>query len=245
MSTAPPKCKPIPGFESLGLDAGGMSLYLKAGPDGESVGDCPFAQYVRMVLEEKGLEYNVVPAVQSTKPQWLIEFYEGKMPALRHRDECYVESEVIATYLDYFFQEPGLTVKKGAKEAEEAVDGFFPSVAKYLKHTPDGDEVDTELKEGLAASLGRLEAHLTKEGRTGPFLVGDGEKVALQDCALAPKLYHMTVGLKMFKDNALDVAKDFPTVQKYIDTMFARESFAKSTYPEETVAWGWGNARGK
>ncbi len=27
-----------------------MDLYLKAGPDGKSVGDCPFAHNVRMVL---------------------------------------------------------------------------------------------------------------------------------------------------------------------------------------------------
>ena len=30
-----------------------MDLYLKAGPDGKSVGDCPFAHYVRMVLHAK------------------------------------------------------------------------------------------------------------------------------------------------------------------------------------------------
>jgi len=32
---------------------GGMVLFLKAGEDGKSIGDCPFAHYVRMVLEEK------------------------------------------------------------------------------------------------------------------------------------------------------------------------------------------------
>ena len=85
--------------------AGGMTLYLKAGPDGTSVGDCPFAHYVRIVLNEKGLEYDLKPSTQDTKPQWLIDFYDGSMPALRHRKECYVESDVIAQYLDFFFQE--------------------------------------------------------------------------------------------------------------------------------------------
>lgn len=31
-----------------------MDLYLKPGPDGKSVGDCPFAHMVRMVLYLKG-----------------------------------------------------------------------------------------------------------------------------------------------------------------------------------------------
>ena len=59
----------------LFLTEGGMTIYLKAGPDGTSVGDCPFAQFVRMVLEEKGLEYTVKPCVQETKPSWLVELF--------------------------------------------------------------------------------------------------------------------------------------------------------------------------
>ena len=36
-----------------------MELYIKAGPDGTSVGDCPFAHFVRAVLSMKGLECTV------------------------------------------------------------------------------------------------------------------------------------------------------------------------------------------
>ena len=35
-----------------------MEVYIKAGPSGE-VGDCPFAHFVRCVLNFKGLEYKV------------------------------------------------------------------------------------------------------------------------------------------------------------------------------------------
>lgn len=86
-----------------------MTLYLKAAEDGQSVGDCPFAHYVRMVLEEKGLEYQLKPTPPDGKPTWLLEYYDGKLPALRHRKECYVESQVIVEYLDYFFPQPSLT----------------------------------------------------------------------------------------------------------------------------------------
>lgn len=201
-----------------------------------------------MVLEEKGLEYAVQPCVQETKPKWLIEHYEGKMPALRHRKECYVESDVIAEYLDFFFAEPPLKgSKKEMEDAEEAIAGFFPAVARYLKHTPDGDEEDAELKENLNGVLNKLEAHLTKEeaagGRVGPYLAGNGEKVTVLDCGLAPKLYHMQTGLEAFKDNAIDLGQQYPAVQKYVDAIFSRESFKKTTYPKEMITWGWGNAR--
>ena len=218
-----------------------MTLYIKAGPDGKEVGDCPFAHYVRMVLGEKNLKYDVMPCVQDTKPRWLIDFYEGKMPALQHRRECYVESDVIAQYLDFFFTSPPLTTKKALMEAAtEACDGFFPAVAKYLKHTPDGDEDDSELQTSLRNALQKLDTHLS-EIEAGDFLCG--EAFTLADCSLAPKLYHMMAGLKGFKNDAIDVATDFPAVQKYMDVVFARQSFVDSRYPESTIIWGWGNAR--
>lgn len=221
-----------------------MSLYAKAGPDGKSMGDCPFAHFVRMVLEEKGLEYDLLPSTQETKPNWLIEHYGGKMPALRHRKECYVESDVIAEYLDFFFQEPPLKGKASDMEAAEAaIEGIFPAIAKYLKHTPDGDDEDLSLKAGLEEKLAKLEAHLSQEGRKGPFIVGDGDRITLVDCSLAPKLYHMESGLEGFKGIAIDLSQQFPKVRAYMNAVFARPSFEKSIYPKETVLWGWGNAR--
>ena len=109
-----------------------MTLYVKAGPDGTSLGDCPFAHYVRLVLEAKGLEYELIPSVTETKPSWLMEHYDGKMPALRHRKECYVESDTIAAYLDFFFPKPELTAPEDAslRAAVAAVDGLFPAMAQ-------------------------------------------------------------------------------------------------------------------
>jgi glutathione S-transferase len=225
---------------------GDMMLYLKAGPDGTSVGDCPFAQYIRMVLHEKSLPYEVIPTTSETKPDWLIEHYGGSLPALRHRKECYVESDVIAQYLDFFFIEPKLSPysKIDMENANEAINGFFPRVAKYFKHTPDGDDEDNKLREQLEESLKKIDTYLGREEATGPFLVGNGELVSLLDCSLAPKLYHLSTGLKGFKNNAIDLQTQFPEVKAFMDVMFERDSFKASKYPEETIIWGWSNARG-
>eukprot|EP00557_Chaetoceros_sp_GSL56_P003786 CAMPEP_0176497600 /NCGR_PEP_ID=MMETSP0200_2-20121128/11814_1 /TAXON_ID=947934 /ORGANISM="Chaetoceros sp., Strain GSL56" /LENGTH=244 /DNA_ID=CAMNT_0017895631 /DNA_START=251 /DNA_END=985 /DNA_ORIENTATION=+ len=226
--------------------AGDMTLYIKAGPDGKSVGDCPFAHFVRMVLHEKNLDYTLTPSTQETKPNWLIDHYGGSMPALRHRKECYVESDVIAQYLDFFFVEPKLSPykKKVMSEAAECTDGFFPAVARYLKHTPDGDERDVELRGDLEDALTKIEQQLDRDGRTGDYLVGDGEQFTLLDCSLAPKLYHLTTGLRAFKNDAIDVKTIFPLLAKYMEAIFNRESFKETLYPEETIVWGWSNARG-
>lgn len=225
--------------------SGGMTLFIKAAEDGSSVGDCPFAHYIRMILHEKSLPYDLQPSTQETKPDWLIDHYEGKMPALRHRKECYVESDVIAQYLDFFFNEPKLSPysKKEMEEATSCTDGFFPAVAKYLKSTDNGTDGDLALKKNLESALGKIETQLSKDGRTGSFLAGDGEQITLLDCSLSPKLYHMSIGLKAFKEDAIDFESSFPKVKAYMDTIFDRDSFKDASYSEETVIWGWSNAR--
>lgn len=233
---------------------GGMTLYLKAGPDGVSIGDCPFAHYIRMVLLEKKLEHDVRPSTQDTKPSWLIDHYEGKMPALRHRKECYTESDVIAQYLEFFFSEephyPSLTVKGDSEEekdqyqvASEIASKLFPAVAKYLKHTPDGDDDDQELLQNLQNVLQEMENHLSNQKTDSTPFFGNGENITLLDCSLAPKLYHMTVGMKHFKKNEDTVLGQYPSLKKYIDMMFDRDSFKEALYGEEVVVWGWSNAR--
>ena len=227
-----------------------MVLYLKAGPDGTSVGDCPFAHFVRLVLEEKGLEYDLKPATQETKPNWLIEHYDGKMPALQHRKECYVESSVIAEYVDFFFQEPPLkpSTSSNRDAAEAAIEGFFPAVAKYLKHVELDDDLHEELLQGLTTALGKLESHLADTGSDWlcQTTAADGSTsstITLLDCGLIPKLYHLQVGIEGFKNGTPSLEADYPNISAYMKRAAERPSYEATLYPKETVLWGWGNAR--
>jgi glutathione S-transferase len=237
---------------------GGMTLYVKAGPDGPtSLGDCPFAQYVRMVLELKQLPYALQPCTGTTKPAWLVEYYGGKLPALRHQKECYVESDMIASYLDYFFPDPELSgPAEEADEAAAAAEGLFPALAQYLKHAPasstntedgDYDAVDAAKRAHLEAILSKLDAHLggsSNTARTGPYLCGDGTAIRLNDCKLAPILYHMTTAIPALKKKSMDLSRDFPAVYAYAEHMFQHNAaFQKTVYPPEVVVWGWENAR--
>ncbi len=262
-----------------------MTLYIKPGPDGKSIGDCPFAHFVRIVLAEKNLDYDVVPCTHEMKPNWLVEEYGGKMPALRHRKECYVDSEVIVQYLDFFFIEPALSPppphsgKKGKGGgggggghdddmaiATNAVEGFFPAMAKYIKYRggTNGDYEDVARRSVLEERLQALEDHLSdNEARTrssgggeeeeggedgegsstsvGPYIVGNGKQFTLLDCSLAPKLYALDVCLTEVKGWSMDELKaKYPRVRNYMDALFERPSFQKTVeYGKETVVWGW------
>eukprot|EP01035_Chromulina_nebulosa_P030885 gene30885-41099_t len=85
----------IPGFFEVGDGAPEIDLYCKSNRDGTQIGDCPFAQFVQLVLLKKGLKYNVKPTLPSGKPSWLLEKHEGKMPALVHKDFSLTDSLAI------------------------------------------------------------------------------------------------------------------------------------------------------
>jgi glutathione S-transferase len=239
-----------------------MTLYVKPGMDGRSVGDCPFAHFVRMVLAEKGLEYDLVPSPPEGKPRWLVDDYSGKMPALRHRRECYVDSDVIAQYLDFFFPVPDLSPsgpgagpkKSGGpgpspddvERASAAAGGLFPAMARYVKHRPSGDGEDDVRRAALESRLRELEVCLSDDDeggrrtRTGPYLVGDGERFTLLDCSTAPKLYAMDVCLRELKGGSIDVSGSYPRLRGYMDALFERPSFRSTAeYGPETIVWGW------
>eukprot|EP00934_Nitzschia_sp_Nitz4_P009221 Nitzschia sp. Nitz4//scaffold12_size214221//63850//64856//NITZ4_001490-RA/size214221-snap-gene-0.114-mRNA-1//-1//CDS//3329534990//9211//frame0 len=211
---------------------GNMVLYVKAAEDGLTVGDCPFAHFVRMVLEEKNLPYQVQPCTPQSKPNWLVVHFQGKMPALQHSRECYTESGVIADYLEYFFSEPSLAVQSNQSEA--VLDGFFPAVANYVR-TPEG--VDQSALENLRSKLDRINQHLSQQ----EYL--DGDHFSLLDCRLTPQLYHLYTTVEGFKGGVPNLAGEFPHVQAYYDRCSARPSFASTIYHKKTVLWGWGNAR--
>ena len=229
-------------------------LYLKAGPGDEgasALGDCPYAQYVRIVLEEKDVGYVLKPCTLYNKPLWLVQQYGGALPAISHGTEQYVESEICAQYIDFFFSQSSLTPHgmEDIRAAKEASSGIFPSLARYLTHTPDHDEVAEKYRADLEKALGRLEQYLalrhgSGDGEAGPYLVGDGRQFSLVDASLAPKLYHMHIGLQWFKDiSTKDMAGRFPLVYRYMKAVFTRPS-VKKTMPKSTViVWGWTNAR--
>jgi len=133
-------------------------LFVKAGPSGDDVGDCPFAHAVRMVLAAKGVEYITTPCTPETKPQWLVEGYGGALPLLLHDDEATTESKVLTRYVDFFFPEPPLQSFSPAEEA--ACAPFFPALAAFLKSS-DGDADDAAKRAALEEALQSLDAHLS------------------------------------------------------------------------------------
>jgi glutathione S-transferase len=70
---------------------------------------CPYCARVRIVLAEKGIEYETVVIDLSDRPDWLYEKNPlGKVPVLEEDAFVLPESEVIMEYLDERYPDPPL-----------------------------------------------------------------------------------------------------------------------------------------
>ena len=215
-----------------------LALHCKAGPDGASYGDCPFAHGVRLCLEAKSLAYQLEPHGPNNKPTWLVEEHGGKMPALEigagAERQVVTESRAIADEIDRQLPGPSLA-PAGLAEAEAAAADFFPALAGFVKNRDAG--LANDKKKALLLALCKLDAHLAGSGE---YAAGDAFSIA--DAFLAPKLYHMRVAAAHYQ--GFEPPEQFEALKAYSDRMLGSELLLRTAPVAPMVVWGWANARG-
>jgi len=211
-----------------------MELYLKAGPQGSSeIGDCPFAHYVRCVLQFKGLDYKLIPCTPDTKPSWLLNELNGKMPCIRMEEMKLADSGEIAKYLEATYKEPSLS-DSNLEDAMAMQGPLFPAMARFVKSV----EFDAQKEEHLIEELRKLDLHFA----SNKYLTGN--KLTLADYSLAPKLYHLDITIHHFyPDTRRKIKERFQHLENYMTQMFEDSAFDATKYPHDVVIWGWTNAR--
>ncbi|CAJ1408948.1 unnamed protein product [Effrenium voratum] len=192
---------------------------LQAGPDAASLGDCPFTHSVQMALCLKGVDYEVVPCVQETKPSWLLEECGGKMPCVCHKGEPHVETSEILAWIDCEFPTPSLQPPADLPEKVKGC-GLFPAIAGFTKNTDAAK--DPELRAKLESSLAQL----------GKLLEQWGETMTLLDCDLLPKLYVMSVATAQYKNFGLeDVKEGGEVIRAYFSKGSSTAEFSRGDVP--------------
>ena len=140
---------------------------------------CPYCARVRIVLAEKGLEYETVVVDLEDRPAWIYEKNPlGKVPVLEEDAFVLPESAVIMEYLDHRYPEPALWPSDSAERARgRLLCERFDQLSRPYYALRRGDEsAETELREQLSV----LDALLANQ----PFLTGDA--FGLADAAYLP-----------------------------------------------------------
>uniref|UniRef100_A0A8C0E4F2 Chloride intracellular channel 6 n=1 Tax=Balaenoptera musculus TaxID=9771 RepID=A0A8C0E4F2_BALMU len=147
-----------------------ITLFVKAGCDGESIGNCPFSQRLFMILWLKGVIFNVTTVDLKRYPKL----------GTQHAESNSAGNDVFAKFSAF--------IKNTKKDANDIYERNLLKALKKLDNylnSPLPDEIDAYSTEEVTVS-----------GRK--FL--DGDELTLADCNLLPKLHIIKIVAKRYRD---------------------------------------------
>ena len=149
---------------------------------------CPYCARARLVLAEKGVEYEPVEIDLEDRPAWIYEKNPtGRVPVLEEDTFVLPESAVIMEYLEERYPEPPLLPLDAAERALARVLIFrFDDLGKPYYAVRRGED---GARERLDRALAQLDGLLQAQ----PFLTGRG--YGLADIAYVPWLLRAQASL--------------------------------------------------
>jgi glutathione S-transferase len=197
----------------------------------------PFVRKVRVVLAEKGLDYEheqVNPF--AGPPGWREISPLGKIPAFKDGDRSLCDSSVICAYLEKRFPTPALYPTDPYDYAralwfEEFMDGgvvpvvgpkvFFPLVLQpiFSGGQAPSAEVEALAKKTFEEDAAPLFAYLEKEIGDRDYFVGN--QLTIADIAVA------SIMVNPWLAGFAPERKRFPKLRAFLDRMWSRPSFKK------------------
>ena len=184
---------------------------------------CPFARRTRLVLHEKGAEFEAHEVdFQNKGEEFLKASPTGKVPVVVADGDSLYESNIVNQYLDDIFEKPKLMPEDPKARAyvriwmARADEDFYPQVFVSSMGHQRGfpQERITEAKEKLKVTLSRLEDSLE-----GSEYLADG--FSLADIAHAGNF----VRLHELEENGTVSLLGYPNVASWMERIEARESF--------------------
>ncbi|XP_054982135.1 chloride intracellular channel protein 6 isoform X1 [Sorex araneus] len=222
-----------------------ITLFVKAGYDGESIGNCPFSQRLFMILWLKGVIFNVTTVDLKRKPADLQNLAPGTNPPFMTFDgEVKTDVNKIEEFLEEKLTPPRYP-KLGTQhpESNSAGNDVFAKFSAFIKNTKkDANEI---YEKNLLRALKKLDNYLNSplpdevdayspedvavSGRK--FL--DGNELTLADCNLLPKLHIIKIVAKRYRDF------EFPTemtgIWRYLNNAYARDEFTNTCPADQEI----------
>jgi glutathione S-transferase len=187
---------------------------------------CPYARRTRMVLHEKGIDFEVHEVDLSNKSEEFLSVSPyGKVPVLRVNGSSLYESNIVNEYLDEVYGSPKLMPEYPEERAAVrswmafADDYFFPTIFTVRMGPQRGypEEQIQGAKEKLDDALSRLEHQL--ESRE--YLVGE---CSLADIAHAGNFHRLR---ELAESGDVPLHK-YPNVTAWMERVEMRESYKAS-----------------
>lgn len=184
---------------------------------------CPYSHRCRIVLFEKGMDFEVIDVDLMNKAEDVATINPySKVPVLVERDLVLYEANIINEYIDERFPHPQLMpsdpVMRG--RARLFLHRFEQELYSQVSIIEQGGKAADKARAVIRDNLTQIAQILTKQ----KFLLGD--EFSMLDVAIAPLLWRLDhYGIQMGKDAA--------PLMKYAERLFSRQGFIDALTPSE------------
>lgn len=191
---------------------------------------CPFSQRCRLVLFEKGMDFEVRDVDLFNKPEDISTMNPyGQVPILVERDLILYESNIINEYIDERFPHPQLMPADPLMRARARLMLFnFEKelfVHVNLLESRGVKASDKQLEKARAQIRDRL-TQLAPIFLKNKFMLGDD--FSMLDVAIAPLLWRLDY-------YGIDMSKNAVPLLKYAERIFSRPAYIEALTPSEKV----------
>jgi RNA polymerase-associated protein len=187
---------------------------------------CPFSQRCRIVLYEKGMDFQIHDVDLFNKPEDLAVMNPyNRTPVLVERDLILYESNIINEYIDDRFPHPQLMPADPVMRARARLFLFrfenelFSNIEALEKGS---QKVADKARQVVRDSLTQIAPVFNKQ----KFMLGD--EYSMLDVAIAPLLWRLDY-------YGIQIPKQAAPLLKYAERLFSRPAYIEALTPAEKV----------
>ncbi len=187
---------------------------------------CPFSQRCRIVLYEKGMDFQIIDVDMYNKPEDIAAMNPyNRLPVLVERDLILYESNIINEYIDERFPHPQLMPPDPVQRARARLFLFNFEVELFSQIEPI-ETGNAKQQERARQLLHERLTQLSPVFARQKFLLG--EEFSMLDVALSPLLWRLD-------HYGIQLPKQAAPLMKYAERIFSRPAFIDALTPSEKV----------
>jgi RNA polymerase-associated protein len=187
---------------------------------------CPFSQRCRIVLYEKGMDFQIVDVDLYNKPEDLAAMNPyNRTPVLVERDLILYESNIINEYIDDRFPHPQLMPADPVMRARARLFlfRFENELFSHIEPLEKGPQKAADRSRVVVRdSLTQIAPVFVKQ----KYMLGD--EYSMLDVAIAPLLWRLDY-------YGIQLPKQAAPLMKYAERIFSRPAFIEALTPSEKV----------
>jgi RNA polymerase-associated protein len=187
---------------------------------------CPFSQRCRIVLYEKGMDFQIIDVDMYNKPEDIAVMNPyNRLPVLVERDLILYEANIINEYIDERFPHPQLMPADPVWRARARL-MLFNFEVELFSQIDTLENGNAKQQEKSRAQVADRLTEIAPVFNKQKYMLGD--EFSMLDVAISPLLWRLDY-------YGISVGKQAAPLMKYAERLFSRPAFIDALTPSEKV----------